>query len=193
MKGFIMNRILIPIPVPHVIKDIPVFLKKLPQWIHWVANEKKDDGRFNKVPVSAIGRNINAHDPKSWNTFDQITVSFNPAVHSGIAIDLTGKTIAISGTDQEGFLIGVDLDRCVADFATDGTPILTPHAQKVVKALGSYWEISPSGTGIRAFFYADTKVPGKNSGGAEIYSEGRFLTVTGVGQGAIRKLEETEV
>jgi len=193
MKDVIMKSRLISIPVQHRVDGIPEFLKELPQWVHWAANERKDDGRFNKVPVSTSGFNINAHDPKNWKTFEEVDIGFKPEVHSGIAIDLTGKKVAISGTDQEGFLIGIDLDRCIIELNPDGIPTLTPFAQQVVKALGSYWEISPSGTGIRAFFYTDTKVSGKNRGGAEIYSEGRFLTVTGVGQGAIRKLEETEV
>ena len=193
MKDVIMKSRLIPIPVQHRVDGIPEFLKQLPQWVHWVANEKKDDGRFNKVPVSASGFNINAHDPKNWKTFEEVDISFKPEVHSGIAIDLTGKKVAISGTDQEGFLIGVDLDRCVTDFTSVGIPTLTPYAQQVIKVINSYWEISPSGTGIRAFFYADTKFPGKNKGGAEIYSEGRFLTVTGFGQGDMRKLGDTEV
>lgn len=188
-----MSRKLIPITVRHRLDGIPDFLKHLPQWLHWAATEEKDDGRFNKLPVSATGFNINAHDPRNWNTFEEVILNFNSAVHSGIAIDLTGRKVEIAGQQQEGFLIGVDLDLCISGVNPDGTPVLAPHAQKVVDFLCSYWEISPSGTGIRAFYYADTAVQGKNKGGAEIYSDGRFLTVTGHGVGEIRKLEQADV
>ena len=80
------------------------------------------------VPVSATGFNINAHDQKNWKTFDEVLSSFNPSVHSGIAIDLTGQKVTDKGTQQQVFLIGVDLDRCVSGFDADGSPILT--AQK---------------------------------------------------------------
>ena len=188
-----MKNNLIDIAIHHRTKGIPVFLTQLPHWLHWAATEEKDDGRFNKVPVGTSGFNINAHDPKHWKTFADVVSSFNPFVHSGIAIDLTGQKVTDEGTQQQVYLIGVDLDRCVSGFNSDGSPILTAHAQEVVGALDSYWEISPSGTGIRGFFYADAKVPGKNKGGAEIYSEGRFLTVTGHGGGEIRKLEQADV
>lgn len=81
-----MNNSVIPIPVPHLAGGVPSFLKQLPQWIHWVANEKKENGRFNKVPVSASGFNINAHDPKNWKTFEDVNASFNPTLHSGIPL-----------------------------------------------------------------------------------------------------------
>lgn len=188
-----MNRNLIPIPFRHRVDSVPKFLKQLSQWIHWAANEEKNDGRFNKIPVGTTGVNINAHDPKNWKTFEEIILSFNSALHSGIAIDLTGSKVKMLNTPHEAFLVGIDLDRCVLGINQDGTPSLTPHAQEVVNFLRSYNELSPSGTGIRAFFYADSKIPGKNKGGAEIYSEGRFLTVTGHGGGEIRKLEQADV
>jgi putative DNA primase/helicase len=188
-----MNRKLISILIRHNLDSVPSFLRSLPQWIHWAATEEKNDGRFNKVPVSSTGFNINAHDSKNWMTFEKVIQSFDPSVHSGIAIDLTGSKVKMVDTSEEVFLIGVDLDRCVLCVNQDGSPALTPHAQEIIDALNSYWEVSPSGTGIRAFFYADTKIPGKNKDGAEIYSEGRFLTVTGHGGGEIRKLEQGEI
>jgi P4 family phage/plasmid primase-like protien len=188
-----MNRNIVPTPIRHRSDNIPAFLRSSTQWIHWAATEEKNNGRFNKVPVSRTGFNINAHDSKNWMTFEKVTQSFDPAVHSGIAIDLAGSKVKAADTLEEVFLIGVDLDRCVLCVNQDGTPALTPHAQAIIDALNSYWEVSPSGTGIRAFFYADSKIPGKNKGGAEIYSEGRFLTVTGHGGGQIRKLEQAEI
>ncbi len=193
LKDRTMNNKLIPIPVPHLVDGVPGFLKQLPQWIHWAAKEEKEDRRFNKVPVSVSGFNINAHDSANWKTFEEVNAAFNPEVHSGIAIDLTDKEVRVTDTQQAGFLIGLDIDRCVVDLHPNGTPILTPHAQEILERLSTYWEISPSGTGIRAFFYSDTKVPGRNKAGVEIYGTGRFLTVTGRGQGDARKLNNPEI
>jgi P4 family phage/plasmid primase-like protien len=193
MKDLIMNNNLIPIPVTHLAAGVPGFLKHLPQWLHWAANEEKDNGRFNKVPVSTSGFNINAHDPRNLKSFEEVVSAFNPNVHSGIAIDLTGKKVRVEDSRQQAFLIGVDLDQCVTGRRSDGAYGLTPHAQQIVEALSSYWELSPSGKGIRAFFYSNVKIPGRNKGGVEIYSEGRFLTVTGHGQGDMRMLSDSEV
>jgi primase-polymerase (primpol)-like protein len=41
-----MNSRLMLIPVQHCVDGIPEFLKKLPQWVHWAATEKKDEGHF---------------------------------------------------------------------------------------------------------------------------------------------------
>ena len=67
-----MNRNLIPIPFRHRADSVPEFAKQLPQWIHWAANEEKENGRFNKIPVSTTGVNINAHDPKNWNDKEKL-------------------------------------------------------------------------------------------------------------------------
>ena len=93
-----MNRNIVPTPIRHSLDDIPGFLRLLPQWIHWAATEEKNNGRFNKVPVSRTGFNINAHDSKNWMTFEKVTQSFDPAVHSGIAIDLAGSKVKAADT-----------------------------------------------------------------------------------------------
>lgn len=188
MKNFDIN-----IPVPFQADKVPEFLKRLPQWLHWVATEEKEDGRFNKVPVNLNGHAINAHDSNNWFSFEDVIKRFDEARHSGLAIDLSGAPLLIDGFEQETFLIGADLDKCVIGTNSDGTPQLTAQAQKIVDFCATYWELSPSGTGIRIFFYANARIPGKNSFGYEIYSSGRFLTVTGVGWGSVRKLDDKEI
>ena len=100
-----MNRNIVPTPIRHRSDNIPAFLRSSTQWIHWAATEEKNDGRFNKVPVSRTGFNINAHDPINWMTFEEAAQSFNPAVHSGIAIDLAGSKVKAADTLEEVFLI----------------------------------------------------------------------------------------
>ena len=74
-------------------------------------------------------------------------------------------------------IVGVDLDKCVIDGKPD------PAAVEILDSLGcSYIEYSPSGNGLRAFGYGSPVkgTRGKlNGGNVELYSAGRYLTVTG--------------
>ena len=49
-----------------------------------------------------------------------------------------------------------------------------------------YFEVSPSGTGLRFFVLYAEPIKGGNKNGRELYSGGRFLTITGRGRGKIR-------
>ena len=56
---------------------------------------------------------------------------------------------------------------------------LTPWALTIVEQLPTYWEISPSGTGLRGFGYG--RKPGSRcrAGDFEMYVSGRYLCITG--------------
>ena len=73
------------------------------------------------------------------------------------------------------YLIGVDLDK------VDGSELKRITAKRVCKSVGSYCEISPSGTGIRIFALSKELVGKGQSPSGEMYHKGRFLTVTGHG------------
>ena len=71
-------------------------------------------------------------------------------------------------------LVGVDIDHCVEDGQ------LKPWAQIIVDVLDTYTEVSPSGTGIRASAFGTIPKALKLSAiGLELYTTGRYLTVTG--------------
>ena len=59
-----------------------------------------------------------------------------------------GIGIELGDIGADLFLAGVDLDTCIGN---DGT--LSAWAAAILDAVGSYAEISPSGRGIKAFFY----------------------------------------
>jgi putative DNA primase/helicase len=188
-RRFFMKNFDIYIPVGFSAEKIPALLQQIPQWLHWVATEQKEGGRFNKIPVGTDGKAINPHDPANWLEFADVLGLFNARRHSGIAIDLAGNAIGVDGEETPVYVIGVDLDKCVIGPGAQGIPELSPEAQRVVNHCGSYTELSPSGTGVRIFFLSDAPVPGKNQAGMEIYSEKRFLTVTGAGWGELRRLK----
>ena len=70
-------------------------------------------------------------------------------------------------------LVGLDFDDCVKN------EVIEPSVLDVVSRLASYAEISPSGTGIKAFVRGRLPEPGRRNGKLEIYQTKRFFTVTG--------------
>jgi putative DNA primase/helicase len=62
-----------------------------------------------------------------------------------------------------------------------------------VGKLNSYTEVSPSGTGLHIFVLAegaDIARHRKKDGFLEIYSEGRYFTVTGNAYGGVKPVSE---
>lgn len=148
-------------------ENIPLALRSHP-FVNWRA-EGPPDQKQRKVPYIAGTTNSRASstDPATWRTFDEATASYVQGGYTGIGIVLNG-----SG------LVGVDIDHCV----TDGVP--EPAAMALLEQLGAgYIEMSPSGTGLRAFGYAENLergAKGKFRGlDIELYSKGRYLSVTG--------------
>jgi putative DNA primase/helicase len=77
-------------------------------------------------------------------------------------------------TEDDPF-VGIDLDKC----REEDTGEVQPWARKIVAALDSYTEISPSETGLHVFIKAT--LPGRNNrkGPVEMYESRRFFTLTG--------------
>jgi hypothetical protein len=77
---------------------------------------------------------------------------------------------------EDGF-IGIDIDHCL-DLNTSKWE---EWAIDIFRKLDSYGEFSPSGQGIRIFVRGNLPegVTGKKKGNIEIYSAGRYLTLTG--------------
>jgi hypothetical protein len=78
---------------------------------------------------------------------------------------------------EEVRLSGIDLDECYRDGALD------ERAAKILLAADSYAERSPSGEGLHILGFGDIGTlkipPANNAPGVELYSHGRYFTVTG--------------
>lgn len=148
---------------------IPAELRALDRWVCWSYSWKPGnngrDGKWTKLPKQINDRMASSTDPSSWTTFDAAVraQAFSPA------FDGAGVTMV-----PEDDLVGIDLDHCV----TDG--VVEPWAQTIVDAVGSYTEVSPSGTGLRIILRG-RKPEGSASkrGPIECYEHGRYLTMTG--------------
>lgn len=149
--------------MPEAYSSVPDALKVLPNWVAWQMGSGKD-GKPTKIPYSFLGGKASSTDPKTWVTFDKAQ-HVQPHKHGGIGFVFDGKGI-----------IGIDLDHCLKE---DGT--VSPRFAAVTEKIKSYTEVSPSGTGLHIFIRCSEKPypKGIKVGDFEIYSEGRFFTVTG--------------
>ncbi len=144
---------------------MPAELKALPRWVAWKYEGR--DGKPTKVPYNArTGKLAKSTDSATWSTFDDVQSVV--AEYSGLGFVL-----------GDGWA-GVDLDDCIANGE------LHEEAAKIVAALGSYTEVSPSGRGLKVFLRADlgdadghrtAKTPW--GGDIEVYWRDRYFTVTG--------------
>jgi AAA domain len=132
----------------------------------WLVHNKDKVPFQSKNP--AAGASINNVD--HWSGFEAALKTFQTHKNvSGVGVVMTSFTLDV---------IGIDLDRCIDDAGN-----IADWAQAIVDSISSYWEVSPSGKGLRCFCYGT--LPGKcftnNKLNVELYdsTSPRYLTVTG--------------
>jgi Family of unknown function (DUF5906) len=120
-------------------------LAEEPRWVAWRNEKRGDQGKPTKVPYGpAHGGKAKADDPATWGLRAAAT-----ATATKLANGLGGGVgIELGDLGGDTFLAGADLDSCLDE---DGT--LSPWAQAILDVVPSYAEISPSGTGLKLFFY----------------------------------------
>ncbi|MDO8699198.1 MAG: hypothetical protein Q7J75_02030 [Rhodoferax sp.] len=159
-----------PVPLAPIFDRFPHILTAQPNWVLWSYLLK--DGKYTKVPKQPGGRNASTTNPATWHTFDNVRTAYQRGGFDGVGIVLTGKPL-----DNGLYLIGMDFDHCLTAGVLDHDP---RHA---IDLLDTYSEISPSGEGVRLFILHDKAIPARKINVAgksrEIYSSGRYLTVTG--------------
>lgn len=152
---------------------IPDELKERPQWVLW-----KPCGNSSKMPFQVSGNPAKSNDPSTWTTFGEVLAAYDRGGYIGIGYVFS----------EDDPFCGIDLDGC----RYVGKGEISDWAQKVIDRLGSYSEISPSGSGIKIFVRGklplssgkNKKLPqfggeGGKEAGIEIYDHGRFFAVTG--------------
>lgn len=111
----------------------------------------------DKVPYQPNGKLLHVDDPNTWSSFD--------------ACAATGLGI--------GFIFSVDDPYCFIDLDdTEGDKIALERQIKISNEFNSYSEISPSGNGLHII--CKGSVPqGRRRSFIEVYSSGRYATMTG--------------
>jgi putative DNA primase/helicase len=143
---------------------VPIELRSKQQWVCWRYEER--DGKPTKVPYTPAGPHAKTNDPSTWSSFETVVRAANK--FDGIGYVFNGD------------YFGVDLDS-----AYDDSNQLKPWAADIVNSCKTYTEISPRGKGLHLL--SSGALPedctGRNrkyhDGKVEIYSRGRFFTVTG--------------
>ena len=133
------------------IANIPEELKAVRQWVCWVGSDK-----IPKNPYT--GGNAKSNDNTTWS-------DFNTAVRACDKFHFDGLGFMFAG----GYF-GVDLDHCIdrVDFCDE-----------FVETLGSYAEISKSGSGLHIICKGKLPAGARRRGGVEMYSSGRYFICTG--------------
>lgn len=155
---------------PH---GVPTELAELRHWVAW--QWERRDGKWTKPPVSPhTGRAGNCNDPSTWGTFTDATAWARRHGLPGIGVQLT----------EDMGIVGVDLDKC----RDPETGAIDEWALAIVRRLDTFTQISPTGTGLRAFVGGRSPAwfleqmtgerTGRKSGHIEVYHKGRYLTVT---------------
>jgi len=152
-----------PEALPLVIDNVPDELAAPDHWVAWGWEYR--NGKWTKVPVNAAsGARASSDDPSTWSPFEEAVEYAQRKLLPGVGFVFTGSPFA-----------GVDLDDC----RDSETGHVEPWAREIVAALDSYAEVSPSGTGVKAFMRGTLPPGRRRKGRVEMYDSGRFFTVTG--------------
>jgi primase-polymerase (primpol)-like protein len=141
---------------------LPLEIKALRNWVGWKLEER--DGKSTKIPYSQTGVMASSTDPTSWRSFNEVC-NILPSKERGIGFVFDG-----------GGIVGIDVDHCL-----DENGVIDPKYEYIIECLKSYTEISPSGTGLHILIKCNSPPyeTGKKKNNLEIYSSGRYFTVTG--------------
>jgi len=145
-------------------------LTVLPQWVMWLLTNR--DGKWTKRPVTPSGAPASSTDPATWSSFEECRQAYESGGDGG---KFSGVGFVTCAADP---FVLIDLDHVV-----DETGIITPWAQEIVnaaKAECAYVETSISGGGIHIIGRAPPLEKGSKRNDAELYSSGRFFTMSGL-------------
>jgi putative DNA primase/helicase len=150
------------VSVPLFTENVPQDLKALPQWVCWRYQTR--DGKRTKVPVDAkTGALASSTDPNTWSTFGEATIALEWGHHDGVGFVFT---------EADPFFM-IDLD------GARDMDVNAEWAAAIVDRFPIYWEVSPSGQGLRGIGRGTLPVGGNRKGKIELYDKARFSTVTG--------------
>jgi hypothetical protein len=136
--------------------QIPEELRMVASWVLW-KKEYRDD-KITKVLYQANHRRADSTAPSTWTTFEK-------------AVEVLEQDDFFDGI---GFVFHPDNPYCGADI----DDVTEEQARQWIDRFDSYTERSPSGNGFHIICKAE--VPkGTNRAEGELYSSGRFSTMTG--------------
>lgn len=148
--------------------NIPQELKVLKAWVTWQVTKIGETGKFDKVPHYPNGKARGGtqgapEDRAQLGTFDEAFAAFKRTPqNAGVGLAM------LPGMGYVAF----DADKCI-----DPAGTLPADIANTVDL--TYAEVSPSGTGVRAFWKGDATNGKDSARGLELYAQKQFVTVTG--------------
>lgn len=167
-----------PVEQPHpgfVPRAVPDELKRRPQWINWVPDERNGDS--TKIPWKGWDNEVaKSNDADTFTDFETAVGAVGEWAPFG---DGSVPGVGFVLTTGDPYCV-LDLDDC----RNGHTGEVDQWAKYVVHSLDSYCQISVSGTGLHIFlrdatrpeWWKDKKDHEKEM---EMYDWGRFITMTG--------------
>ena len=157
---------------PHYPENVPAELKVGDVWV--TCDEYK-------VPLIAIENGAcfaaSSTNPETWRSYETALATWQVNEH----ITGVGRVIC----DDEDY-VGVDLDDCVDPSSGE----ISPWAVTIIDRLDSYYEISPSRTGVKIWVRAPGISTAYKKPGLEVYPARRYFTITGLTFGTSREIRE---
>jgi putative DNA primase/helicase len=165
-----------PTTLPVKPEAIPAELKLHPRFLIWDWEYRPQNTKpWTKPPLNPrTGKKADATDQSNLASFDEALAACSVFNAAGVGFSLTAP------------FAGVDLDNCIR--LIDGKMTLAPWAAEIIARFNTYTELSPSGKGVRIFCKATLPGAGLKYGFTdetgqecviEVYSSGRYLTLTG--------------
>lgn len=162
-------------------ENIPQELKDINQWVVWKPVKEAGKVKPKKVPYSLQTNELtgileeklaSVNNSNTWMSFEA-ALSLLKTKKRYKGLNFVFPSTSVKGNFKK--IVGVDLDNIAL---TNGE--LDPLKIAEIKALNTYSEISPSGTGLRAICYAEFPDNEEvHKGDIEVYQSGKFLSITG--------------
>jgi hypothetical protein len=146
----------------------------------------RNGSKWTKRPIQTNGFGASTTNPKHWSSFDDIEQAYDLAVARGYIemrekrrpvrqVPVGGVGFVFDGQPDEDGLVfaGVDFD----SGAFKGE--IASLSAKRVESMRSYREASVSGKGLHVILKARPLASGIAHNGIELYTSGRFFTMTG--------------
>jgi hypothetical protein len=168
-----------PAPMRVDAAGIPDVLRPLTRYVGWLWTWDPKKCKWDKPPkIVGTSRNASSTNPRTWGDLGGALDANHQGAADGIGIVL-GEVPEMGGA----ILAGVDLD----DAIDTATGALHEWADGLRRRLGTYGELSPTGTGAKflgtlrpgTVLTGRHKFPVKRGGEIEMYHGGRYFTLTG--------------
>lgn len=146
---------------------VPAELKQLKQWCGF--RFEKRGTKMTKIPIDAnTGKAGKSNDESTWSDFKTALSAITDLRLDGLGFYFKEPYFGIDIDD-----VWTEIERYKMDDIDDNM------VYEFIEMMGSYAEYSPSGTGIHILCKGKLPEGGRRKGNVEMYSSGRFFTVTG--------------